>query len=323
MLSLSGIGEANLEKFIILKHLRERVMGSRKIGFVALAIATLLLLTACGSPSSTNSTFFKNYWKGTVNTTIVTNTTVNDIDYVPPDERTGYIIGAWNVQIFGQTKANNVPVVRGMDEIMSDYDLIIIQEIRDVSETAFPGYMEDYMPEYKYHLSPRLGRTSSKEQYAWVWNNNVVVSNFQVYPDEDDVFEREPEMATVNAGGFTFTAIVIHVKPTDAQNEIAALVDVVEYAKKEYRDEDIFIMGDMNADGVYYSGKDLNIYTEYITEVMDTTTTRTDAAYDRIYSTQKYAGITGEVDKYDDDNLPSGLAEAISDHYSVRLEMMI
>jgi len=66
-------------------------------------------------------------------------------------------------------------------------------------------------------LSDRLGRTTSKEQYAFFYKTSTVsVVNSYQWPDVNDVFEREPYIVrfrplTGSQGDFAFAGI--HVKP--------------------------------------------------------------------------------------------------------------
>jgi len=303
------------------------MMGYGKRLAVALVIVTILFLPGCtlsslSDNSSMNDSSFKSYWFTPDGIPQDTTPEDTNISY-SPEEREGYRIGSYNVQIFGKTKANNVPVVKGLAQVINDYDVLAFQEIRDISETAFPEFMEDYLPQYRYQVSERLGRTSSKEQYAWIWSDRVRLEDFLVYPDVDDVFEREPYAAYAYIGDETYVLIQVHTKPTQAEQEIAALVDVVEWAEVRYNDDDIILLGDMNADNYYYDGDDLKIYDEYITDDMDTTTTRTDAAYDRIYvKSDTNCDIEGYVDHYEDDGINEELAMAMSDHFLVGILMV-
>ena len=55
-------------------------------------------------------------------------------------------------------------------DIIRTYDVIAIQEIRDASQTALPALVDLVNADgsqYDYVVSERLGRTSSKEQYAY------------------------------------------------------------------------------------------------------------------------------------------------------------
>ena len=87
--------------------------------------------------------------------------------------------------------------------------------------------------------------------------------------------------------------IGIHTDPDEAVDEIAALTRVHAAVKRKWRIDDIIIMGDLNADCSYASSSeldDLDIrsdsskYTWLIDDNVDTTTSKTDCAYDRCVS---------------------------------------
>ncbi|NQT09136.1 endonuclease/exonuclease/phosphatase family protein, partial [Candidatus Bathyarchaeota archaeon] len=182
-----------------------------------------------------------------------------DLDGIPEDPST-IKVAAFNIQIFGRTKREKEDVMAILVNITRQFDLVLIQEIRDSSETTAPLFLDMINdaegPEYAYVRSPRLGRTTSKEAYAYFYNTETVThdeGSDHVYNDTDDVFEREPYIATFSSGGFDFTLIGIHTKPDDAPQEIGNLTIVVASVLAEDPDEaDIIILGDLNADGSYF-----------------------------------------------------------------------
>lgn len=284
-------------------------------------MALVLLLTGCGVDFDTeiNETF-KDYSKidnELENITLDSNNTI--VMDVKDTTREDLVIGSFNVQVFGVTKMENPKVKSALINIIDDYDIIAIQEIRDKSGTAFRELMEG-LPDYDYVISDRLGRTSSKEQYAFIYKG-VNVSKPEVYPDDADIFEREPYMVFVEVSDFDCVLIQVHIKPDDAQYEIRALESVVEYAKEVYQDKDIFIVGDLNGDCVYYDGGELKDYYWLIDDEEDTTTGNTDCAYDRIISVYRYPDTFIKevgVDRIDEDEATNPeLLEAISDHFPI------
>ena len=52
-------------------------------------------------------------------------------------------VGAWNCQVFGQSKYEEVGMVPVLVDILQAFDLLLFQEIRDVSESYFPRLMAD------------------------------------------------------------------------------------------------------------------------------------------------------------------------------------
>ena len=248
-------------------------------------------------------------------------------------------IGAFNIQIFGVSKASKPEVMDVLGKIIRTYDIVAIQEIRDKSQTALPELVDVVNSkddtQYAYVVGDRLGRTISKEQYAYIYNSQTValVGEPHTYPEPagTDPFHRQPYIASFKAlgGNFDVTLLTIHVDPDEATDEINALDDVVEYAQGMYPDEqDFIVMGDLNADGSYFdedSSSDLSEYFWCIENDLDTTTKSTDYTYDRIILTDSsdFVGDAG-VFRYD---LEYGLSydetTAVSDHYPVYAEFWI
>ncbi|WP_135611418.1 endonuclease/exonuclease/phosphatase family protein [Methanococcoides sp. AM1] len=245
-------------------------------------------------------------------------------------------IGAFNIQVFGVTKASKPDVMMVLADIVRTYDIIAIQEIRDSSQTALPELVDlvnSDGAQYDYVVSERLGRTSSKEQYAYIYDSTTVAvtGTPETYPEPDgtDPFHRQPYISSFSAvdGDYDVVLMVIHTDPDEATEEINALDDVLEYAQMSYPDEgDFVIMGDFNADGNYFdedSTSDLDSYFWLIDDSLDTTTKSTDYTYDRIVLTD-VSDLSGEngVFRYD---LEYGLSEemtvAVSDHYPVYMEV--
>ena len=81
-------------------------------------------------------------------------------------------IASFNIQVFGEKKLNK-PRVRGLlAEIIRGFDIVAIQEIRSKQDIMpqFVDAINSTGRHYDYVVGPRLGRTSSKEQYAFVYD---------------------------------------------------------------------------------------------------------------------------------------------------------
>ena len=246
-------------------------------------------------------------------------------------------IAAFNIQIFGKTKSDKTDVMTALTKIVREFDIVLIQEIRDASEETIPNFIEKINQiegaTYSFIQSPRLGRTTSKEAYAYLYNTETVQfiqGSDYVYTDTNDVFEREPYIASFKIGNFDFVLAGIHIKPEDAYNEIGNLTSVVSSIQTaKPKEKDIIIMGDFNADGSYFNEDDTsNLFkaSEYnwiITNDIDTTV-KTDYTYDRIVVldttlNHEYNAGTAQAFYFDQ---AYGLnnqtfVEEISDHYPV------
>ena len=248
-------------------------------------------------------------------------------------------IGAFNIQVFGTTKASKPEVMEVLGKIIRTYDIVAIQEIRDKSQTALPALADTVnsgSSQYDYVVSERLGRTTSKEQYAYIYNTQAVelAGTPQIYPEPigTDPFHREPFIASFKAlnGDLDATLITIHIDPDEATEEINSLDAVVKYAQSVYPDEDDFIvMGDLNADCSYFDEDSTSTlsssdYYWCIDDNMDTTTKTTDCTYDRIIITNAaVSDFTGDsgVFRYDIEyGLTVDETTVVSDHYPVYAE---
>lgn len=305
--------------------------GDKKV-IIVIFLVLIISLTSCDifEQPDGNETF-KNY-----RDIIVDNSTNNTLDLIivdEPEEVVQYVpvsdkdimIGAFNVQIFGKSKAGNEPVMEALEDIIEDYDLLAFQEIRDKSGEAFTQLMQENLPNHDYVISDRLGRTTSKEEYAFIYKSDrITLRRSKVYPDNNDWYERPPFSAEFLIGGYPWVFVVVHTKPTDSQEEIRHLEDVVEWANDYYDNNDIIIMGDLNSDNPYYSeGLYLNDYEWLITDDMDTNVGSGDKTYDRIITVLDYGERFYDcgVDTYQDDGdelINVELRKAVSDHYSVR-----
>jgi len=245
-------------------------------------------------------------------------------------------IGAFNIQVFGVSKASKPEVMSVLADTIRTYDIVAIEEIRDSSQTALPdlvNLVNSDGSQYSYVVGERLGRTSSKEQYAYLYNTQTTLlkSDPYTYPEPagTDPFHREPYIATFGAinGDFDATLITIHTDPDEATDEINSLDAVVDYAVSHTPfDQDVIVMGDFNADGSYFDEDGScslkgSEYVWIIANDVDTTTKTTDCTYDRIVLTNSAASyFTGDagVFRYDTEyGLTQDETEDVSDHYPV------
>ena len=91
-----------------------------------------------------------------------------------------------------------------------------------------------------------------------------------------------------SAGPQHFVLVGVHVAPRDAVAEINALDDVRKAMRYKFKQEDILIMGNFNADCSYVSNAESSKltlrdpkYRWWIGDDVDTTVGKTDCAYDR------------------------------------------
>ena len=115
----------------------------------------------------------------------------------PPEQEAPVIrVAAFNIQVFGKTKAGKPEVMDVLARVAREFDIVVVQEIRDASEEVADRFLErinaEPGPQYAMYEGPRLGRTISKEQYvAYYVPSRVELLEADVFSDPDDVFERD------------------------------------------------------------------------------------------------------------------------------------
>nr|XP_054751436.1 deoxyribonuclease-1-like [Lytechinus pictus]XP_054751437.1 deoxyribonuclease-1-like [Lytechinus pictus] len=250
-------------------------------------------------------------------------------------------ICAFNIQVLGKTKMGKPDVVEVLTKIIKRYDMVLIQEIRDADQVAIYQLLDEVNSasgnQYAMALGPRVGRTSSKEQYAYFYKH----SEFQVkgsftYEEPNDEFEREPYVVNFKSlkslSVSDFTVIGLHAKPDDAVNEIDSLPAVYEEAAKKYGTDASIIMGDLNADCSYVGQNDwddISLWTDnrfdwLIADNADTTVSSTNCAYDRIVLAgidegDRSSGFVFNFQSYY--RLTQEEAKDVSDHYPVYFDL--
>ena len=154
---------ANTSKRI---HILTRYNSNSTGGKTILIILILLLTAGCVAPDMTVPAIVQTNNAPTQPET-TDNTNNNDL----------LRIGAFNIQVFGVTKASKPEVMDVLGKIIRTYDIVAIQEIRDKSQTSLPDLVDvvnSNGAQYDYVVSERLGRTISQEQYAYIYNTKTV-----------------------------------------------------------------------------------------------------------------------------------------------------
>ncbi|WP_281181266.1 exonuclease/endonuclease/phosphatase family protein [Oligoflexus tunisiensis] len=239
-------------------------------------------------------------------------------------------MASFNIQIFGQSKMKKAAAVSTLIRILDRYDLVFIMEIRDSEDTAIYDLLqrlnEQSSKHYQIIVSERLGRTVSKEQYAYLYNpDRVMPDQAYVYHDSRDLFEREPYVARFRFGNDSFTMIGVHTSPSDVDAELNALPPVYDDAKQKLGSRNIFIVGDLNADCSYYNfrqGFDFfrDAVTPLVPEDADTTVANTTCTYDRVLAFGQLPRASSVAKPFNFQTaygMTQAEAQQVSDHYPV------
>ena len=252
-------------------------------------------------------------------------------------------IATFNIKVFGKTKMGKPEVVTQLVDTVLQYDLVAIQEIKDIDETVPYDFLAELNNAsgdfWNMSLSVRSGTQaddqSSQEQYAYYYNHSVFreIGEGELYNDSaNDYFQREPYRAQFellnasgNSSGFDFTLFTIHTKPASALAEIDALHEVIQsYQENDSTETDVILLGDLNADCSYATAQELwesplrqPQYNWLVNDIADTTVSSTDCAYDRIITLDDLNGRL--VGSWGIDT--SITNTSVSDHYPVWFDL--
>ena len=256
-----------------------------------------------------------------------------------PKQPSKISIASFNIQIFGRTKAAKVEVMEILAETIVKFDIVAIQEIRDKTGTAIKDLetaVDNLGTNYEFIIGPRLGRTSCKEQYAFMYRPDVItVLGSYTYSDDLDKFHREPFITHFKVTGkpFDFALIDIHTDPDEATVEINTLPVVVADAKTHFSEQDVILLGDFNADGSYYDENDESLplrnstFIWLIDNDVDTTMASSSSTYDRMIITaataEDYLANTANVFLFDRSFELDCEPKAVSDHYPIFAEFNV
>jgi exonuclease III len=255
----------------------------------------------------------------------------------PPARATGSVrIASFNIQVFGTTKAAKPHVMDVLARIVRNFDIVAVQEIRSKDEDLLPNFVDLINAtgsQYDYVIGQRLGRTSSKEQYAFIFDMATIeVDRTQLYTvaDPDDLLHREPLVGWFRVRGpspdqaFTFSLVNIHTDPDETDEELNVLDDVYRVVRDDGRQEDdVIILGDLNVDDRHLG--ELGQISGITWLISATpTNTRGTAQYDNIVfhrqATREFTGRGGVFDFLRQYNLSLEEALEVSDHLPIWAE---
>jgi len=132
-------------------------------------------------------------------------------------------IACWNLQIFGPSKSSNATLIEYYVDKLDDYDIFIVQEIRDATGDAIETLAMGF-PEHQYILSNRAGQSSSKEQYTVFYNDQATLMDYYDYQEDfQDVMQRPPLKVTFTSNNWTFTIYTVHTQPDNVAGELSVM----------------------------------------------------------------------------------------------------
>ncbi len=248
-------------------------------------------------------------------------------------------IASFNIQVFGQSKLRKADVMEVLAQTVRKFDIVAIQEIRSKEDvmTTFVSQINSDGHRYDFVIGPRLGRTTSKEQYAFVYDTSRIEfidgSEF-TWSDQREELHREPFVATFRVRNqptdeaFTFSLVNIHTDPDETDTELDALDDVFEFVQSNSpTEDDVILLGDLNVDADHLGelGQLSNI--AWVIPAQTMTNTRGNKSYDNIVynhqATKEFTGKGGVFDFPGEFQLSRDEALKASDHLPVWAEFSV
>lgn len=246
-------------------------------------------------------------------------------------------IASFNIQVFGNSKSEKPQVMDVLASVVRRFDVVAIQEIRSTSDDIIPKFValvNSQGRNYQYVVGPRLGRTVSKEQYAYVYDaDQVELVQGSVYTPSDpqDLLHREPLVASfvvrnqdsAGAAAFRFTLVNIHTDPDETDQELDALDDFYVAVQQETREDDVILLGDLNVDERHLGQLGLLQNIGWVISSTPTNTRGTKSYDNIIYhrrQTAEYLGAWGVFDLIGEFQLTLEQALEVSDHLPIWAE---
>jgi deoxyribonuclease-1-like protein len=245
-------------------------------------------------------------------------------------------IASFNIQVFGDTKAAKQPVMWTLAAIVQNFHVVAIQEIRTQDDYFIDNFLRNYVNRdgraYNRVVGPRLGRSRSTEQYAFIYDTAVIELNpSSVYTvnDPDDLLHREPLVAMFRTRAppeqaFTFVLANIHTDPDETATELDALGQVYQVVRRSFGNEDdVILLGDLNVDDQHLGGLGRIQHVRPVVRGVPTNAAK-NAQYDNIIvhqlSTAEFTGRWGVYDIGLLHNLNPEQVQQVSDHLPVWAE---
>jgi len=248
-------------------------------------------------------------------------------------------IASFNIQVFGTSKLAKPHVMDILARIVREFDVVAVQEIRALDQSVLPQFVELINAtgrQYDYYIGPRLGRSVSKEQYAYIFDRQTIMidrDKSYTMSDPQDLMHREPLVAQFAVRGpdpteaFTFKLINVHTDPDEVRQEVVVMQNVMQLVREDgFNEDDAILLGDFNADNALLGELGRN---QGITTVINgmPTNVRGTEQYDNIifakYATTEFTGRGGVVDFMRQYNLSMDQAIEVSDHLPVWAEFSI
>lgn len=249
--------------------------------------------------------------------------------------REAIIIGAFNIQTFGQAKMNQPDVVPILVDIVRRFDILAIQELRDRSKETIPDFLRLINADgsqFRAAVSPRISYQNSTyaEQLVFIYDAEQIELIGQPYVADDPLEQmyRPPYVAHFRCRAYptetAFSCVLmnVHTSPSRTAIEFTALESIIPQIRRNHPQEDDFILlGDLNEEpGGFLTFRWFDNQTVAIPSRWKTNTRMTknydNLVFDALRTSEflRQAGVMNIMDEY---QLTLEQALRVSDHLPV------
>lgn len=176
------------------------------------------------------------------------------------------IVGSFNIQSLGKKKMSNESVVEILVDIARRFDVLAIQELRDIDQTVVPQllqYINQDGSRYAAAVGPRQSYVVQgapqgyAEQAVFLYDTDTVelIGQSYVAYDHYQRMHRSPYVAHFRCRtnspeqAFSFVLMNVHTDPDDIYGEFDALRDIIGGVYANHPgEEDFILLGDLNGD---------------------------------------------------------------------------
>jgi deoxyribonuclease-1-like protein len=184
----------------------------------------------------------------------------NDGDIVPPKgKRPAIRIASFNLQAFGENKANKMAVMEILARTLRAFDVVALQDIQPQQRDVLPRLVDRLNQSdrsFDFCIGPKVGTGMTAMHFAFLYDTErVEMDRYQLYTVDDpkDQLEYEPLVAWFRTKqvppdqAFTFSLVNVRINPQRVDQEVPMLPDLVRTILHDGRDEDdILLAGDFS-----------------------------------------------------------------------------
>lgn len=244
-------------------------------------------------------------------------------------------IASFNLQSFGESKANKVAVMEIVARLVRNFDVVAVQDISARQRDTLPRLIDRINQSdrrYDYCIGPRVGPPHQSMHFAFIFDTDrIETDRYQLYTVDDpsDRLDYEPLVGWFRSRqaneseAFTFSLVNILVSPTGGTREVQLLPDLIKSIRQDGRGEDdIILAGDFGCgDSQMVSLRNMGML--FALEGVATTISGDEMLDNIIFparATDEFTGRSGTVDFLRQYNLTPDQASQVSNHMPVWCE---